>query len=107
MSATECDDFIYRFGDHVCILGNETAEQAEELCRKATEESGFKHDWHSFAGRKIVKKSPVPLDALNLPPPDNQKVQLVLALMEKVKTEFPESRSRDEHLAQLIVVAIG
>jgi hypothetical protein len=38
----------------LCIFEG-TSEEAEELCKERTKHTGHKHDWHTFAGRKVVK----------------------------------------------------
>lgn len=54
MSLEKCDPQVYAQGHVVAIL-NISKKEAEDLCRKATLETGHKHDWHHAAGRVVVK----------------------------------------------------
>jgi hypothetical protein len=49
-----CDKDVFYRGTVLCIFEG-TSEEAEEFCKERTKHTGHKHDWHTFAGRKVVK----------------------------------------------------
>lgn len=53
MTDEECDDNVFKNGSSMGLFAM-TKAQAEEYCKK-TERTGYKHDWHFFAGRVHVK----------------------------------------------------
>ena len=53
-----CDEAIYRNGVSYGVFDLSKAE-AEEACKKLTEETGNKHDWHYFGGRVHIKFMPL------------------------------------------------
>ena len=50
----KCDDEVYKNGTSLGLF-NMTKAEAEEYCKKQTEEKGYKHDWHYVAGRVHIK----------------------------------------------------
>jgi len=54
MNNEVCDDQVYKHGTSMGLFSMSKTE-AEEYCKKETERTGFKHDWHFVAGRVHVK----------------------------------------------------
>lgn len=52
-----CDDDVFKRGELVGIF-DMPKEEAEAACKKATLETGRKHDWHYFGGRVRVLALP-------------------------------------------------
>jgi len=50
MSTDKCDLDVYKNGKGLGFF-DMTKQEAEDFCKKQTEETGMKHDWHYFAGR--------------------------------------------------------
>lgn len=62
MSSESCDADVYKYGRSIGLFDMKKTE-AEEACKKLTESTGFKHDWHFVAGRVNIKV----LDPANIP----------------------------------------
>lgn len=54
MGRDYCDNEVYKKG-HSLGFFTLTKDEAESYCRKLTEETGHKHDWHYLAGRVHIK----------------------------------------------------
>jgi hypothetical protein len=55
MANTEsCNDEVYKNGESVGLFDMPKAE-AEAMCIRLTQETGFLHDWHYIGGRVHVK----------------------------------------------------
>jgi hypothetical protein len=61
-----CDKDVFYRGTVLCIFEG-TSEEAEEFCKERTKHTGHKHDWHTFAGRKVVKYLAPDPDTIQLP----------------------------------------
>lgn len=50
----KCDPEVFKHGTSIGIFDMKK-DEAQELCKKLTEEKGYKHDWHFAAGRVVIK----------------------------------------------------
>lgn len=53
MSEESCDPEVFRNG--VSLGFANMTKEADNYCKHQTEKTGYKHDWHSFAGRVHIK----------------------------------------------------
>ena len=63
MNEEKCDQNVLDFGE-IVSMADLSKEAAESLCKKLTDRTGRKHDWHFTAGRVVIKAIPENLLAI-------------------------------------------
>lgn len=57
MNTEKCDNDVFENGISLGLF-DMSKENAELYCRKETERTGRKHDWHYYGGRVHIKAMP-------------------------------------------------